>query len=473
MKKLHLIIIVIILSACCQTKEKNKINTVIITGTIENAKADFVTIKSQSEEESIPDSAFLDTNGYFMLKINMANADYYTFKHGHESANLFLIPGDSIYLTLNTEKFDESLKFEGKGAEINNFLIRKFLLNEKIEMEAQQLYSLEEDEFIAKTDSVNTVLKNHLDKFLNSNKNIHKKFANLEQAKLLYLWANKRIRYPRIYKYYTKKDTIELGEDYDNYISQLNLNDSNLIGLIEYTSFLQNYINKQANEELEKDTSRKEIDNAFVIAKFGVALKIFTALKVKDYILYSILSEQIRYSGITGIDDLISEFKKNCSNKEYQIKIKELYKEWKVLAKGMPAPDFSYPDINKNMVSLSDFKGKYVYIDVWASWCGPCRKEIPYFEQLKEDFKYKNIVFISVSVDDTKEPWEKMVKEEEMKGIQLFAKGWQSDIAKNYIIHSIPRFILIDKEVKIIDVNAPRPSGEIKEVLENLDGMEL
>ena len=66
-----------------------------------------------------------------------------------------------------------------------------------------------------------------------------------------------------------------------------------------------------------------------------------------------------------------------------------------------------------------------------------------------------------------------MVKEEKMKKFQLFAKGWQSDIAKDYIIHSIPRFILIDKEGKIIDVNAPRPSGEIKEVLENLDGMEL
>ena len=122
---------------------------------------------------------------------------------------------------------------------------------------------------------------------------------------------------------------------------------------------------------------------------------------------------------------------------------------------------------------MSDFRGKFVYIDVWATWCGPCRAELPHLEKLQEHFREnENIVFVSVSVDNTKDPWEKMVKEKKLKGVQLFAKGRKSSISKEYMINSIPRFLLIDTDGKIIDSNAPRPSGEIKEILENLDGIQ-
>ncbi len=139
---------------------------------------------------------------------------------------------------------------------------------------------------------------------------------------------------------------------------------------------------------------------------------------------------------------------------------------------GKPAPPFSYEDINGERVSLDDFKGKYVYIDVWATWCGPCKKEIPYLQKIEEEYKDKNIAFISISVDkgEDKEKWEKFVKDKNLGGVQLFSDNdWNSDFIKAYKVQGIPRFILINPEGLTIDADAPTPSNpKLKEILNKL-----
>lgn len=140
--------------------------------------------------------------------------------------------------------------------------------------------------------------------------------------------------------------------------------------------------------------------------------------------------------------------------------------------KGLPSNDYTYENYAGGETSLSDFKGKFIYIDVWATWCGPCKNEIPYLKEVEEKFHGQNIEFISISVDDEKdhEAWKAMIAEKEMGGTQLFAtNSWESDLAKDYIINSIPRFILIDDKGLIVDANAPRPSQpELTELLEGL-----
>ena len=128
---------------------------------------------------------------------------------------------------------------------------------------------------------------------------------------------------------------------------------------------------------------------------------------------------------------------------------------------GNPAFDFTYPDRNGDSISLADFKGSLVYVDVWATWCGPCKREIPHLLELEKDYHGQNIVFLSVSVDEDEnyDAWATMLDEKEMGGVQLFASGW-SKIAKDYKINGIPRFMLFDSEGNIIDVKAPRPSNE-------------
>lgn len=129
--------------------------------------------------------------------------------------------------------------------------------------------------------------------------------------------------------------------------------------------------------------------------------------------------------------------------------------------KGKPSPAFSFKNHKGGTTNLSDFKGKYVYIDVWATWCGPCRKEIPHLQEMEEKYKGKNIAFVSISIDKQKDysKWEKFVNDEALGGVQLIADNdWKSGFITAYEIKSIPRFILIDPKGKIVRSDAPRPS---------------
>lgn len=119
-------------------------------------------------------------------------------------------------------------------------------------------------------------------------------------------------------------------------------------------------------------------------------------------------------------------------------------------------------------VTLASLEGKVVYVDVWAAWCAPCIAEHPALEKLQENFAGKDVAFVSVSIDGTMDPWRKMIEEKELIGIQLYTPGaWEADIMKNYGISGIPRFILIDKEGKIVNANAARPSSGLDQTLED------
>lgn len=130
--------------------------------------------------------------------------------------------------------------------------------------------------------------------------------------------------------------------------------------------------------------------------------------------------------------------------------------------KGNVSPVFNtYENFNGGTTSLSDLKGNYVYIDIWATWCAPCKAQFPFLKDLEKDYHGKNIKFVSVSVDrkDAYGTWKQMVKNENLGGIQLIAdNNLESDFIKEYEITSIPRFILLDPEGKIVDANAARPS---------------
>jgi thiol-disulfide isomerase/thioredoxin len=157
--------------------------------------------------------------------------------------------------------------------------------------------------------------------------------------------------------------------------------------------------------------------------------------------------------------------------KENNVKMIEYYLEKmeaiaKLPKKGEPAINFTYPDKDGNEFSLSSFNSSLVYVDVWATWCGPCKAEIPALKELENDYHDNNITFLSVSVDTDKKAWLNMLADKQLGGMQLWANGW-SAITKSYAINGIPRFMLFDANGNVISLDAPRPSSsEIRELLE-------
>jgi thiol-disulfide isomerase/thioredoxin len=141
------------------------------------------------------------------------------------------------------------------------------------------------------------------------------------------------------------------------------------------------------------------------------------------------------------------------------------------LAQGKVSPKFmSYENNSGGQTSLDDLKGKFVYIDLWATWCGPCKQELPFLKEVEKEYHDKNIHFVSISMDALKDhdKWKKMIADKQMTGVQLYSKEDKA-FAEAYKVQGIPRFILIDPKGNIVNADAPRPSDKkLKELFTSL-----
>jgi len=155
------------------------------------------------------------------------------------------------------------------------------------------------------------------------------------------------------------------------------------------------------------------------------------------------------------------------------------YAKSKAFGKGSPSPSFDdYINFKGGKKSLDSFKGKFVYIDVWATWCGPCIRQIPFLKTLEKEYHGKNIEFVSISTDEARrsggswkaaeKKWRDFVKTKQLTGVQLWAAE-DVTFQQEYQISGIPRFILIDPKGNIVNANAPRPSEpRLKELFTSL-----
>ena len=128
---------------------------------------------------------------------------------------------------------------------------------------------------------------------------------------------------------------------------------------------------------------------------------------------------------------------------------------------GVMAHDNEFCDAMGNVHRFSEFKGKVLYVDIWATWCGPCKMEIPYLAKLVEHYKNNdNVKFISISVDTNKKAWENKIAADKPAWAQYIASKEQyAKISKDWGIMGIPRFILINKDGTICSGDADRPSN--------------
>ena len=123
----------------------------------------------------------------------------------------------------------------------------------------------------------------------------------------------------------------------------------------------------------------------------------------------------------------------------------------KIIAEGSVAPDFTLKTIDGKDLSLKDLRGQYVLLDFWASWCGPCRREIPNLKQIYETYHEKGFEILSVSLDDKEEAWKGAIEKEGLNWKHVTSlKGWKCEVAAQYHVSGIPAMFLLDKEGKII-----------------------
>ncbi|MCI6549300.1 MAG: TlpA family protein disulfide reductase [Prevotella sp.] len=138
------------------------------------------------------------------------------------------------------------------------------------------------------------------------------------------------------------------------------------------------------------------------------------------------------------------------------------------MLRGQKAPNLIFEDIDGRLHSMSALRGKWIYVDVWATWCVPCKAEIPSLKALEAKHRNDNIAFVSISIDKNRKIWEQFVKDRQLGGLQLWAGDW-TEFPAEMELGSVPRFLLIDPHGNWYDSNAPRPSAkEIGQILEQL-----
>lgn len=144
---------------------------------------------------------------------------------------------------------------------------------------------------------------------------------------------------------------------------------------------------------------------------------------------------------------------------EQIVRARERYKN------ALPGTDlsaYSFENEKGEQVSLSDFKGKYIFIDLWSTGCNPCVGEIPYIRDLEHRFAGKPIAWVSISLDLNKKVWLDFLKQKGMKGTQLICtKGFKHPFIRQIGLSGIPRFLLLDKGGKVIDPQTLRPSNPV------------
>ncbi len=428
----------------CNTKEESVVNYAIITGKVTNAQGK---INIYSPDGVISKLVVLAEDGSFTDTLKTGLNTYSLFDGNRPVTSLYVKPGSTLNLSYDGKT--GKVVLTGSASKENSYIRER--KRKKFIDDATGWYELDETEFNVKNKAYKTARL----AFLESHKELPEDFIALEKKDITYGYLSSLHSYETVHALKTKNKDFKVSDGFLDELKDFDHNDPNAYSY----SWAYRYVVKDRIKNQVKDMVATDSINQYI-----AYLKIASAVEsetIKNDLLFQYAYKRIGYTN--DIDTFYKVFKENSTDVANNELIADKYDKLTKLSKGRPSPKFhDYENHAGGTMSLDDLKEKYVYIDVWATWCGPCKKEIPFLKEVEKKYHGKNIAFVSLSIDKEKdhEKWRNMVTEKELGGIQLFAdKDWESQFVKDYEIQGIPRFILIDPSGNIVDFKAPRPSS--------------
>lgn len=457
--------------------ENGESNEVVLIGKVENIKDTTINF-SYYEYKFLKDltnhPVEFDSVGNFKMKLQVENPLKGWFSFGKEPVveefsfttvegvdtimktgtfdfkmvYLFLKPGDSISMSVDANDIKNSLAFDGTtDGDIQFVRQEEQTFNDYKHKYLKNWYDVSQREPNDFKQNADKLYQRKME-FLRDYKSSHQLspfLVSFYEANNYSSWIGSKVNYPKIYALYNRDKELNLPADYYDFLNDVSLDNS--IGENGMGYFFD------LSAILKKKYELAYIDDSN-IPEFYDWLEGKLSEKVRyEYMAYALNSD---FS-----NRLYSEFDAKGKYPEMSKVVRKKYGHLEAMLEGSQTPNVEFENTQGDIVKLKDFKGKYTYIDLWATWCGPCIKEIPSLQKLEKQYHDKNIQFVSISFDKEKDhqKWLDFVKDKNLKGHQLIASDETNDlISKTYNIKMIPRFIFIDPEGKIIDATAPYPS---------------
>lgn len=416
----------------------NRREYVLVSGRIENGDS-IVAIWVKDSVYTFP----LDENDFFSGKIYLKKEGFASLMPN--SVDLFLSPGEDIEIYTNARNMQGALVCKGSLGGINTYLKEQ----EMMTFINKDDYLLEEEEFVRKMISIIDERVQLL-----KAKNFNKEFTGLEKQRIRFSVGEKAIFYPLYHKQFTADSSYRVGKVLQDFLHSFPASTDELFVTKTYRKFILSYVYFQNGYDLKANRNYSDELVDYILDHFQDK-------EVRNFLLSEVIYRYVwENNGLKGAEYMLSVFSRECSDPDKLASMNEMVRRWERLQPGCPAPEFRLEDQEEQEITLSDYQGHYLYLMVWASWCAPCKKELPYLAILERKYKDKNICFLTVSIDGKKEKsvWKELLKQKDYGGFHTLSDE-NNEFRSDYMIISIPRFILIDPEGRIVDSNAPRLSG--------------
>lgn len=443
-----------------------------ISGTISNMQnRQLVFVTNDTYLKARYDTVYPDEQGNFKIALNLSQPGYAVLWNiNFEGRDLYVIPGHKLRIeadgTDNTS-FLSTRKYSGDDADINNFIAKTTHPDVyKSYPMSIDMYKYDQERFVsyiksfyAHRDSIKNAWRSGLSK---TRLSAIRDFLLTDSINSAYdmtgYWfsysgflkkENREEFYNQIIKPYADQNEdprFLTSPDYrwfwNRYVRYKSVYPPTGPGWINYWIHLPEVLENNLHGKIKQVVSGS-LEESLVSQFLTIADSLVPYLnKTSEYLLKNIADPAV----VSEFQDLMDKA--------------VVYR--KLVRRGQPAPDFALMDSLGNTYTLADFKGKVIYLDVWASWCGPCIAQFPAAKKLYEKYKAEDdLVFLTISVDNKRADWDKGLKLHQPGGLQLWAEGgYANSFTKSYGANGIPHYVVIDKEGKIVNFKSPRPEDE-------------